>query len=127
MLDTQLFTLISNFINANFSCELSSILQGTGGNFHKPINSLPCTEMNSIQKIFTSILSPHEVTFKYTIKYFPSIGGLYICLMRLENISDDGLNSMKAMDFCKLISYENETTGCMPQITFLNTKVKFFI
>jgi len=47
--------------------------------------------------------------------------------MRLENISDDGLNSMKAMHFCKLISHENEAIGYIPQIRFLNTKVKFFI
>ncbi len=40
-------------------------------------------------------------------------------------MSDDGLNSMKAMHFCKLILDENETIGYMPQITLLNIKVKF--
>jgi len=42
-----------------------------------------------------------------------------------ENMSDDGLNSMKAMHFCKLILDENETIVYMPQVTFLNVKVKF--
>jgi hypothetical protein len=45
--------------------------------------------MNSSQIIFTSILSSHEVTFKYTIKHCASIMGLYICLTGPENISDD--------------------------------------
>jgi len=123
MLDKQPFTLIVNFVNTNFTCDLLNILEGTGQNLHEPVSPMECVHNNSLEVIHTSIPSSHEVTFQYTIKHFAPIGGLYICLIGSGNISDDGMNILRDMNFCKWIAEDNQTIGHMPEITLLNTKV----
>jgi hypothetical protein len=123
MLDKQPFTLIVNFVNTNFTCDLLNILEGTGQNLHEPVSPMECVHNNSLEVIHTSIPSSHEVTFQYTIKHFAPIGGLYICLIGSGNISDDGMNILRDMNFCKWIAEDNRTIGHMPEIILLNTKV----
>jgi hypothetical protein len=123
MLDNQAFTLIVNFVNTNFDCDLLNILEGTGQNLHEPVSPMTCIKLNSSQIVHTSIPSSHEVTFRYTIKHFSPIGGLYICLMGPGNVSDHGMNILRDMKFCKWIANENETIGHQPEIVLLNTKV----
>jgi hypothetical protein len=127
MLDSQPFTLIVNFVNTNFDCDLLNILEGTGQNLHEPISPMTCIQLNSSQIIHTSIPSFHDVTFRYTIKHFAPIGGLYICLKGPGNISNNGMNILRDMNFCKWIANENQTIGYMPEITLLNTKVYSFV
>jgi hypothetical protein len=126
MLDKQPFTLIINFVNTNFKCDLLNILEGTGQNLHEPISEMECVHNNSLEVIHTSIPSFHEVTFRYTIKHFAPIGGLYICLLGSGNVSHDGNDVLRAMNFCKWISKDNQTIGYMPEIILLNTKVSIF-
>jgi hypothetical protein len=126
MLDNQSFTLIVNFVNTNFDCDLLNILEGTGYNLHEPISPMTCIQLNSSQIIHTSIPTFHEVTFRYTIKHFAPIGGLYICLIGKGNTTNDGMNIMKDMNFCRWIARENETIGYTPDILLLNTKVFIF-
>jgi hypothetical protein len=123
MLDTQSFTLIVNFVNTNFDCDLLNILEGTGQNLHEPISAMTCIQLNSSQIIHTSIPSFHDVTFRYTIKHFAPIGGLYICLIGSGNITNDEMNILRPMNFCKWIAKENQTIGYIPEIILLNTKV----
>jgi len=123
MLDNQSFTLIVNFVNTNFDCDLLNILEGTGQNLHEPVSPMTCNKLNSSQIVHTSIPSSHEVTFRYSIKHFSPIGGLYICLMGPGNVSDHGMNILRNMTFCKWIANENETIGHQPEIVLLNTKV----
>lgn len=125
MLDNQAFILIINFVNTHFDCDLLSILEGTGQNLHEPISPMTCIELNSSQIIHTSIPSSHEVTFRYSIKHFSPIGGLYICLTGEGNITEDGMNTLRNTNFCKWIGQENQAIGHMPEITLLNTKVSF--
>ncbi|CAF1674672.1 unnamed protein product, partial [Adineta ricciae] len=123
MLNSQSFTLIVSFVNTNFDCSLLSILEGTGENLHEPISPMECTQMNTSQIIHTSIPLSHQVTFQYTIEHFAPIGGLYICLVATGNRTDDGMNTLRDLNFCKWIEDEHHTIGSAPEITLLITKV----
>lgn len=124
MLDNQPFILTISFVNTNFDCNQLSILEGVGENLHEPISPMQCVRLNSSEVIHTSIPTFHEVTFQYTIEHFAPIGGLYICLTGPANRSDDQVNILRPMSFCKWIANENQTIGYTPEMTLLNTKVK---
>ncbi|UJR23998.1 hypothetical protein I4U23_026964 [Adineta vaga] len=123
MLNNQSFTLIVSFINTNFDCSLLTILEGTGHNLHEPISPMQCSQLNISRIIHTSISLSHHVTFQYTIKHFAPIGGLYVCLLGLGNMTDDGSNILRDLTFCKWIQHENQTIGYTPEINLINTKV----
>ena len=122
LIDAQMLNLSVHLLNTQISCsDLKITLQSSA--IEIPFYGYECTR-SALAIVSISLELPiHSLTVIFNVSTSHSIGGLRVCLSGPGRRTDNGIYTLRALDFCEFFGTDNQTIGHSPDIQMMLTKV----
>ncbi|CAF3974682.1 unnamed protein product [Adineta steineri] len=122
MLNTQPFTMSLDLVNTAANCQNITIQQNRPGVKYLKLSNLSCLiQPDNVTLTATFPLPQHQLEVQLNISGIYSIGGIRLCVRGPGIIN--GVNTLQALDTCKLLFTINETLARTSTVSISLIKV----